>query len=280
MTTYAVQAHTLSHAYDGRPVLHQVSFGVRRGAFFIVIGPNGSGKTTLMRLLSGLIRPAGGGVMIEGRPITAYSRRELARRVAFVPQRMPADFPFRVRDVVMFGRTPHMGALGLAGREDREMAGRAMGFTEVAHLADRRLNQLSGGECQRVFIARAVCQDADIIILDEPTASLDIAHQLRIMDMMERMRREKSVTVIMVSHDINLAAMYADCLLLLKSGDIVRQGPPEAVLTYETLEAAYGCALLVDRSPLGDFPRVTPVPGRYLEKGRGHTDGPGSIKNR
>ncbi|RJP86506.1 MAG: ABC transporter ATP-binding protein [Desulfobacteraceae bacterium] len=262
----SVHAEKLSYAYDGLQVLNHVSFTVRRGEFFIVIGPNGSGKTTLMRIIAGLLHPDKGDLSINEQPIHKYKRKSLARQIAFVPQQMPTDFPFIVSDVVLFGRAPHMGTFGLESRGDVAFADQAMAFTEVGHLAKRRIDQLSGGECQRVFIARAICQNPDIIVLDEPTASLDIAHQLRIMDMMEKMKREKNATVIMVSHDVNLAAMYADTLLLLNRGEIVKHGHPGEVLTYETLESVYGCTLLVDENPLGRFPRVTPVPGRYLKE--------------
>ncbi len=139
-----------------------------------------------------------------------------------------------------------------------------MAFTEIDHLAHRRIDQLSGGERQRVFIARAICQEPEIILLDEPTAALDIAHQLRVMDLMEKMKSDKQITVVMVSHDINLAAMYADSLMLMKAGRLITYGAPGDVLSYQTLETAYGCPLLVDKSPLGEMPRVTPVPGRYI----------------
>lgn len=265
----SIQAENLCYAYDGVRVLNNLSFTVRRGEFFIVIGPNGSGKTTLMRIIAGLLKADQGALAVQGQPIHQYKRKDLARRIAFVPQQIPTDFPFIVSDVVLFGRTPHMGMFGLESKEDIAFARQAMAFTEVLHLSGRRIDQLSGGECQRVFIARAVCQHPDIIVLDEPTASLDIAHQLRIMDMMEKMREEKNITVIMVSHDVNLAAMYADTLMLLHRGEIVKHGPPADVLTYETLEPVYGCTLLVDDNPLGDYPRVTPVPGRYLKKAEG-----------
>jgi iron complex transport system ATP-binding protein len=133
----------------------------------------------------------------------------------------------------------------------------------LENLAHRKLDHLSGGEQQRVFIARAICQEPDIILLDEPTASLDLAYQVRIMDLMEKLKTEKGITVVMVSHDVNLAAMYADHLMLLHKGQLVCQGLPDEVLTYKTLEEAYGCTLLVDESPLGNFPRVTLVPRKY-----------------
>jgi iron complex transport system ATP-binding protein len=261
----SIKLKNLSHAYDGITVLDNLSFSVHEGEFFIVIGPNGSGKTTLMKIIAGLIKIQKGGLEIKGQPVHAYKRKILARKIAFVPQQLPTDFPFVVEDVVLFGRSPHQGTFGLVSSEDLLHAEKAMEFTEVSHLAGRRLNQLSGGECQRVFIARAICQDPDIIVLDEPTASLDIAHQLRIMDMMEKMKQEKGVTILMVSHDVNLAAMYADTLMLINQGKQVRLGTPEAVLTYKILEAVYGCHLLVDENPLGRLPRVTPVPGRFIK---------------
>lgn len=261
----AIAIDHLSYAYGNTPVLNDVRFSVQAGECFIIIGPNGSGKTTLMKMMAGLLKPDSGRVDILGRELRQYSRRALARRIAFVPQQVPSDFPFTVSDVVLFGRAPHLGTFGLESKSDRDRVREAMSFTEVTHLADRRIDQLSGGERQRVFIARAICQAPQIILLDEPTASLDIAHQLRVMDLMERMKREKKITVVMVSHDVNLAAMYADSLLLLHKGRLVQCGAPADVLTYETLETTYGCRLLVDESPLGKMPRVTPVPGRYIE---------------
>jgi len=261
----AISVENLSYAYpDGTRVLKGLSFAVDKGAFFIVIGPNGSGKTTLVKTIAGLIRPDDGQIGIMGRFLASYSRRAIARRIAYVPQQMAVDFPFLVSDAVLFGRAPHLGTFGIESPKDRELAKQAMAFTEVDHLADRRIDQLSGGERQRVFIARAICQEPAIMLLDEPTAALDIAHQLRVMDLMEKMRAEKKVTVVMVSHDINLAAMYADSLLLVHRGRLVKYGAPGDVLSYKTLEETYGCRLLVDESPLGPMPRVTPVPGRYI----------------
>jgi len=261
----AIVVDGVAYAYgSGMKVLDGVTFSVKKAECFIVIGPNGSGKSTLMKLLAGLLRPDNGSVDILDRPLSDYSRKALARRIAYVPQLVPADFPFHVADVVLFGRAPHLGTFGMESEKDRELARQAMAFTEIAHLAGRRIDQLSGGERQRVFIARAVCQEPEILLLDEPTAALDIAHQLRVMDLMERLKTEKRITVVMISHDINLAAMYADSLLLLHKGRMVRCGRPDDVLSYQTLEATYGCPLLVDKNPLGPMPRVTPVPGRFI----------------
>jgi iron complex transport system ATP-binding protein len=169
-----------------------------------------------------------------------------------------------VDETVLMGRAPHQNALGLPQATDIETARQAMEITEVTHLAHRKLDQLSGGEQQRVFIARALCQEPEIILLDEPTASLDLSHQVRVMDLMEKLKIEKGVTVVMVSHDVNLAAMYGDKLLLLMNGAIASQGLPHEVLTYQNLEQTYGCKVLVDQNPLGKSPRVTPVPKKFL----------------
>ncbi|MFP4349888.1 MAG: ABC transporter ATP-binding protein [Desulfococcaceae bacterium] len=261
MTALAVQ--DLTFGYNGRKVLRELDFSVPRGSFFIVIGPNGSGKTTLMRLLAGVMDPAGGRITVLDRPLRSFGRKRLARHLAYVPQLPPEPLPFTVQEAVLMGRAPYLGLLGVEGKMDAETARRAMRFTRVDHLADRRLSQISGGEQQRVLIARAVCQEPDILLLDEPTAFLDLAHQIQVMDLLERLKTEQGVTVVMVSHDLNLAAMYGDRLLLLKGGRAVGSGPPNAVLTYTALEDAYECVVLVDRSPLGDFPRVTPVPKRF-----------------
>ncbi len=260
----AVEATHLCCSYQHVPVIDRVSLSIKRGECFIIIGPNGSGKTTLMQMLSGIRKPGHGRVSILGRPLEGYRRKALARRIAIVPQGIPSEFPFTVFETVLQGRSPHTGPFGLEGPKDIEKARQAMEFTHVAHLGHRRMDQLSGGERQRVFIARAICQEPEILFLDEPTAALDLAYQVQVMDLLETLKEEKGKTIAMISHDINLAAMYGDRLLLLCQGRVMCQGPPDAVLTYPFLEAAYGCVVLVDKNPLGGVPRVTPVPKRQM----------------
>ncbi len=254
----------LSHCYGRRTVLNAISFSVQEGEFFIIIGPNGSGKTTLVRTISGTLQPQRGQIEILRRPIGSYSRKALARTVAVVAQTPPSDVPFTVADVVLMGRSPHLSLLAIEKRKDLELAERAMSFTNVEHLAGRRFDQLSAGERQRGFIARAICQQPRIIVLDEPTAPLDLANQIHVMDLLERLRMEEKITIVMVSHDLNLAAMYADRLLLMKEGGVVGLGKPDEVLTFQTLEQAYGCVLLVDENPVKKVPRVTLVPNSLL----------------
>ena len=261
----AVDITGLSYAYGNRNVQALLDLTVSVGAaeFFSIIGPNGSGKTTLLKLISGIEPAPPDTIRIFGKAHRDYSRKTLARRVAMVPQLVQEDFPFRVLETVLMGRTPHMGMLGLERKSDYDIAMQAMEFTGVAHLADRTLDHLSGGEQQRVSIARAICQEPKLILLDEPTAALDLAHQIRIMDLMEKLKREKAVSVVMVSHDINLAAMYADRILLLKGGRRIGLGLPTDVLTRQILEETYGCRLLIDQSPVGKIPRVNLIPEKF-----------------
>jgi len=262
--TSALMLQHLKLSYGNRRVLNDVCFSVLEGEFFIIIGPNGSGKTTLVRAMSGAVKPQQGEVQVLGRALRSYSGKALARCVAVVPQVAPVDIPFTVAEVVLMGRSPHLPWMGLERRKDLETAERAMHFTHVAHLAERNLDQLSAGERQRVLIARAICQQPRIMLLDEPTSALDLAHQVQIMDLLDKLRKDEGITVVMVSHDLNLAALYADRLLLMKEGGVVSLGKPAEVLTFETLEQTYGCVLLVDNNPVKAVPRITLVPGDAL----------------
>jgi len=262
----AVDITNLSFAYRNNPVLNNLSFSVSESEFFIIIGPNGSGKTTLMKIIAGILKIKIGELKVFNQPLKEYTRKDLAKTIALVPQMAAPDFPFTVTELVLMGRSPHLNVLGLEQEKDLEIAQNAMAFTEVEHLAHRKADQLSGGECQRVFIARAICQEPKIILLDEPTASLDLAHQVKVMDLMEKLKNEMDFTVIMVSHDVNLAAMYSDRILLLKAGEIVNIGKPDEILTLQILKETYGCRLLVDESPVGRFPRITLVPEKHQDK--------------
>ena len=264
MTKPVIDIQKLSFSYENNPILKELSFSVAPNDFFVIIGPNGSGKSTLLKLMSGIITPDSGQITVNGTPLNQYPKKTFARITALVPQMASVDFPFTVLDVVLMGRAPHLGLLGLEQESDIGIAMQSLEFTGVSHLAQRKISQLSGGEQQRVFIARAICQDPEIMLLDEPTASLDLAHQIRVMDLMEQLKSEKKITIIMVSHDVNLAAMYGDRLLLLKNGEIVQSGPPKDVINFKTLEETYDCTLLVDESPLGKYPRITQVPKKYL----------------
>ena len=258
--TSLIEIRNVSLQYGSSDVVRDVSVQIEEGEFFVIIGPNGAGKTTLLKSITGLHHLTAGEILLRQKSVTKYSRKELARSLAMVPQHINAEFPFTVAETVIMGRYPHLGLLAVEGKHDLEIAEQAMAFTEVLHLADRRLGQLSGGERQRVIIARAICQQSKVLLLDEPTASLDPAHQLRIMDLMERLRQQEQITIIMVSHDLNLASAYADRLLLLNEGRVAALGTPNEVLSVETLEQSYGCRLHVDEHPLLGTPRVSLLP--------------------
>ena len=260
----AVEIKNLSFSYNDNDILKNICLSVYGKEFFIIIGPNGSGKTTLLRLIAGILKDGKGRLEIFNRSFKKYTRKYLAKTIALVPQMAMVDFPFTVSELVLMGRFPHLGVLGFEQKKDMEIASKAMALTGVEHLAHRTMEQLSGGERQRVFIARAICQEPRIILLDEPTASLDIAHQVRLMDLMEKLREEIGFTVIMVSHDINLAAMYATRLLLLNSGIIAEVGKPGDILNCEVLEKTYKCKLSVDENPFGNLPRITPLPEKFI----------------
>jgi len=237
--------------------LRGISFEVRRGEFLGVIGPNGSGKTTLIRVIDGILAPERGGVSINGAAIRGMGRREIARLVAVVPQDLPLVFPYRAIEIVMMGRSPHLGMLRFEGESDRGIVRRAMEMTDTASLANRSMDSLSGGERQRVLIARALAQEPEVILLDEPTAFLDIRHQAEFFGLMKGLNRKRGLTVLAVTHDINLASAYCDRVMLLREGRIHTLGAPGEVITETNIREAYETDVLVDANPLNGLPRVT-----------------------
>lgn len=247
-----------------RTILDRLTCVVREGDFLVIIGPNGAGKTTLLKTLCGLTPVTSGEIAVMGRPLPDYSRRQLAVTLALVPQNLNLEFAFTVEETVLMGRAPHLGLLEREQRADYAIARQAMAFTDVAHLAGQRLDQLSGGERQRTMIARAICQQPKIMLLDEPTTALDPSHQLRIMELMQRLRHEENMTVVMVSHDLNLAALFASRILLVKDGAVLCSGSPAEILTPDNLQRAYSCTMHVDTHPLTGTPRVSLVPSTGL----------------
>ncbi len=212
--------------------------------------------------MAGLLPTRQGQIQIFEKSLHSFSQRQLAHQLSYVPQSSSDDDAFTVQELVLMGRAPYLGILGIEGKQDRALARQALVDTGLRTLADHRLHSISGGERQRAQIARALCQDTPIVLLDEPTASLDPGHQIQIMNLMQTLKRERNTTVIMVSHDLNLAAMYADRLLLLTDGSITAIGTPAEVIREEILSTAYGCPMLVDQSPAGNWPRANLVKAR------------------
>ncbi len=259
----AVSIQSLSYAYGNERVLSEISLQVDKGSFFTIIGPNGSGKSTLMKILAGILKYKKGKISVSGKNLKKYSGRELARHVAYVPQTTHAEFPFTVEEFVLLGRSPHQGLLGINSEDDYLIANRAMKFTGINALSEKKINLISGGERQMVFIAKAICQQPEIMFLDEPASSLDLAHQIKLMDLLERLKNETSTTIIMVSHDINIAVMYSDSMALMKNGNIIKQGEPETIITPSILNDIFKCSFLVDTNPIGKCPRISPIPKKF-----------------
>ena len=240
--------------------VQNLSISIDAGEVVGILGPNGSGKSTFLKLLAKVLIPQRGSITLFGQPYDSLSQVEIALRVALVPQETHQVFPFTIREMVLMGRFPHYGrSLGFRweSANDREIATQSMRDMDVCHLGARLITDVSGGERQRAIIARALTQEPEVLLLDEPTAFLDLHHQLDIARTIRRLNQERGITVILVSHDLNLASQYCDRLVLLQDGAIVKVGLPQEVITQETLEPVYGCQVLIDRHPQNDRPRVT-----------------------
>jgi iron complex transport system ATP-binding protein len=256
----ALSVHTISFSYLlNVPTVHDVSLEVCTGEFLTLVGPNGSGKTTLLRLLDRILLPSRGRILLNGKDLADYSRAELARKIAFVPQEPAPQFPFTVSEVVLMGRSPHTRGSLFENAHDREVARAMMQLTDTAHLADKPITALSGGERQRVFIARALAQQPEIILLDEPNAHLDIAHQIDVFRILKRLNTDSGMTVISVSHDLNLASSYSDRVAILVCGSLAAIGTPENVFSEARIREAFQTEVLIDHHPLNHVPRITLV---------------------
>lgn len=257
----SIEARNIVFGYAGRPLFDGLAVKVGSGEFVGLVGPNGSGKTTFLNLLTRVLRPSAGEILIDGVDVGALSARELARKVAVVPQESTIVFPFTVSEIVLMGRSPHLASM-LERDEDFEIADEAMRMTGVADLADRPIQRLSGGEKQAAFIARALAQRPSVLLLDEPTAFLDIKHQVDIYDILVRLNRERGITMIAVSHDLNLASHYCERVLVFKEGKLKFDGAPQQAITAETVRDVYGADVLVQNDPLSGRPFVLPVRAR------------------
>ena len=265
----AIEVEELSFRYrmmEGRGrewTLDKLAFHVAAGEILGIVGPNGSGKSSLLKILSGLLPVSEGAVLLGGLSLQKRSQADIARLVAVVPQEYVQVFPFTVAETVLMGRFPHrtprwwsMG-IGDETANDLARAHQAMVDTDVLSLADRLVSDLSGGERQRVMIARALAQEPKVLLLDEPTAFLDINHQIEICSLVTRLRAERRLTVVLVSHDLNVASQYCDRVLMLKEGRLCRIGSPEETIRPDVLRMVYGCDVVVDGHPQTGRPRVT-----------------------
>jgi iron complex transport system ATP-binding protein len=239
--------------------LDNVSVTIERGSLTGLLGPNGCGKTTLLNLLSGVLQPQHGAVSLNGESLAGRSRREIARHLAVVPQETHPAFDYTVMEMVLMGRHPHLGPFELEGPSDLALAQDALAATGTAHLAARAYMTLSGGEKQRVVIASALTQVPDVLLLDEPTASLDLGYQLEVASLLRRLNRDRGVTMVLATHDLNLAASLCDRLILMRDGRVVAQGPTREVLTASTVRRIYDVEADVSFHPPAGHVTVTPL---------------------
>ncbi len=254
-----IRVDQVSFAYAAIEAVKDLSFSVAKGEVFGLLGPNGSGKSTVVRLLSRVLTPRSGCVSLASRDLETYSREELARQVAVVPQETAIELPFSVLEVVLMGRSPHLGRFGFERPEDLSIARRAMEQTGVYDLATREIHELSGGERQRVILARALAQEPRVLLLDEPTAFLDIKHQVEVYDLVKTLSRQNGLTVVAILHDLNLAALYCDRLALLKSGRLFCLGTPEQVLTYTNIKAVYETEVYIGLNDITGKVHILPL---------------------
>jgi len=259
-----LSADSVGFAYEGRARragfgIDRVSLTAHRGEVVGILGPNGSGKTTLLKLLAGVLRPSSGRVTLEGRDLATCTRGEIARRLAVVPQHTNPAFDYTVLEIVLMGRYPHLGRFEVEGPEDLRIAREAMEATGTGPLEDRRFETLSGGEQQRVAIASALAQTPDLLLLDEPTSSLDLSYQLEIASLVARLNKDRGVTIVLSTHDLNFAASVCHALVLLRDGRVAASGPIGEALTPATIRDVYGVEAEVTRHDGAGHLMVVPV---------------------
>ena len=247
-------SQNLCVGYEGRTIVDDLSVSIAPGKITAIVGANGSGKSTMLKAFSRILAPFSGAAYLDGEQIHSMPTRELARRLSILPQSSQAPESLTVGELASYGRFPHRCRLGARTDEDARMIRWALAVTQLEELEDRPVNSLSGGQQQRAWIAMTLAQGAEILFLDEPTSQLDACHQLEIMELLARLNRDQEKTIVMVLHDLNLAARYADQMIALKSGRIVAAGTPNQVMTEETLRAVYGIRAHVMSDPLTGAP--------------------------
>jgi len=250
----------LVSGYDAREVVRGVSFVLQRGSFIGIIGPNGAGKTTLLKSISRMLKPKKGAIFYQGKDISSFRIKELARHLAVIPQDLEIPFSFTVGEFVKMGRFPHLGRFQKFKRHDHEAVEKALILTDTEGIAERKINELSAGEKQRVIIAQGLAQEPELLLLDEPTSHLDITHQVQILNLLKRLNIENNLTVMAILHDLNLASEFCKELILMHNGRIHKMGLPQDVLTYRNIEDVYKTVVIVKENPLSGKPYVFVVP--------------------
>jgi iron complex transport system ATP-binding protein len=258
-TSARLRADTVTVGYGGEPVVRDLSLAIADGRVTTIVGPNGCGKSTLLRTMARLLRPTSGRVLLDGEPVHETSTKEVARRMALLPQSPIAPDGLLVRDLVGRGRHPHQRWFSQWSPGDEAIVEAALEMTDTTDLRDRALDQLSGGQRQRAWIAMTLAQDTELLLLDEPTTYLDLAHQVEVLDLVSRLNRERNRTVVMVLHDLNLAARYSDVIVVMKDGAVVCEGDPTDVFTPPMLAETFGLEADVLPDPRTGLPIVVPT---------------------
>lgn len=260
--SHTLECRDLRLAYDDRVVVDGLSLAIPTGAVTVIVGANACGKSTLLRGLARLLEPRGGDVVLDGSDIHRLPTKEVARRLGVLPQQPVAPEGITVADLVGRGRSPHQRWLHRFSADDESAVAEALAATEITDLADRSVDELSGGQRQRAWIALALAQGTPLMLLDEPTTFLDLAHQVEVLDLLARLNEDEGRTIVIVLHDLNLACRYAHHLVAMKLGAIVAQGPPRTVITPEVVREVFGLACQVIDDPITGTPLVLPIPAR------------------
>ena len=260
----AVHVKDVSVGYGERTVLDTLNVDIKRGAVTSIVGPNGCGKSTLLRTMSRLLNPTKGEIVLDGKSIHDIPTRKLATQLGLLPQTPIAPDGIVVADLVGRGRTPHQGILGRWSQQDYDIVAEALETTGISDLAERSIDELSGGQRQRVWIAMALAQRTETLLLDEPTTYLDVKHQLDVLDLLTELNRDRGTTIVMVLHDLNLAARYSDELVAVSGGKVFAHGHPREVITKENVKSVFGIDSVIITDPVSDQPAVMPIGRHHL----------------
>ena len=260
----ALHVKDVSVGYGERTVLDTLNVDIKRGAVTSIVGPNGCGKSTLLRAMSRLLNPTKGEIVLDGKSIHDIPTRKLATQLGLLPQTPIAPDGIVVADLVGRGRTPHQGILGRWSQQDYDIVAEALETTGISDLAERSIDELSGGQRQRVWIAMALAQRTETLLLDEPTTYLDVKHQLDVLDLLTELNRNRGTTIVMVLHDLNLAARYSDELVAVSGGKVFAHGNPREVITKENVKSVFGIDSVIITDPVSDHPAVMPIGRHHL----------------
>lgn len=240
--------------------LKDICLSINEGEFFSILGPNGSGKSTLLKLIAGLLTPESGTITILGKDRSTYSRKELAKVLTYVPQSVFSLFPFSVYEIVMMGRTPYLNFFGYEKKDDIKVVDETLEIFEISHLKEKCINEVSGGEAQRAFLARAVVQNPAILLLDEPNAHLDIKHQISVFNILKELKKNRNISILSISHDLNLAGFYSDNAMLIKNGSTFLNADKHIVFTEENIKEVFEISAVVKRDISNDAINISIIP--------------------